>query len=191
MGGETKKTINFDDSWVSSSLSFLPERLHCYYYIDFHCSYLYSYYNSSQTLCITCWDSSFRAEFQHFILRFNKISLFTDSKRGVRGWKEAQRQGEDRVNLRIPLLYIYDIHECVNNAELNLSYWQHSLCFWTCPGKTHPQLREHLREHHLPMKSSPHSLVDQARAFFHHAKRTTYFEYLLGKQWKIQSESWE
>jgi hypothetical protein len=26
-------------------------------------------------LCIKCWDSAFRTEFQHFILRFNKISL--------------------------------------------------------------------------------------------------------------------
>jgi hypothetical protein len=32
---------------------FFPERLHCCY-IDFHCSYLYSYYNSSRTLCIKC-----------------------------------------------------------------------------------------------------------------------------------------
>jgi hypothetical protein len=53
---------------------FFPESLHCCY-IDFHCSYLYSYYNSSRILCIKCWDSAFRTEFQHFILRFNKISL--------------------------------------------------------------------------------------------------------------------
>jgi hypothetical protein len=26
-------------------------------------------------LCMKCWDSAFRTEFQHFILRFNKISL--------------------------------------------------------------------------------------------------------------------
>jgi hypothetical protein len=29
------------------------ERLHCCY-IDFHCAYLSSYYNSSRTLCIKC-----------------------------------------------------------------------------------------------------------------------------------------
>jgi hypothetical protein len=50
-------------------------RLHCCCYIDFHCSYLYNYYNSSRPLCIKCWDSAFRTKFQHFILRFNKISL--------------------------------------------------------------------------------------------------------------------
>jgi hypothetical protein len=85
---------------------FFPERLHCCY-IDFHCSYLYSYYNSSRTLCIKCWDSAFRTEFQHFILRFSKIFLLIHmdtTKRGVRGWKEAQRQDEHRVNLRISLI---------------------------------------------------------------------------------------
>jgi hypothetical protein len=62
---------------------FFPERLHCCY-IDFHCSYRYSYYNSSRTLCMKCWDSAFRTEFEHFILRFNKISLLCGchSKRG-------------------------------------------------------------------------------------------------------------
>ncbi len=63
--------------WVSSWLSFFPERLHCCY-IVFHCSYLYSCYNSSLTLCIKCWISAFRTEFQHFILRFNKISLLSE-----------------------------------------------------------------------------------------------------------------
>jgi hypothetical protein len=33
--------------------SVFPGRLHCCY-IDFHCSYMYSYYNSSRTLCIKC-----------------------------------------------------------------------------------------------------------------------------------------
>jgi len=61
--------------FLSFTLSFFfPGRLHCCY-IDFHCSDLYSYYNSSRVLCTKCWDSAFRTEFQHFILRFNKISL--------------------------------------------------------------------------------------------------------------------
>jgi hypothetical protein len=88
--------------WVSPSF-FFPERLHCCY-IDFHCSYLYNYDNSSQTLCIKCWDSAFRSEFQHFILRF---PYFTDTtKRGVRGWKTGWNQGEDRVNFWIFLMHI-------------------------------------------------------------------------------------
>jgi len=36
---------------------------------------VHSYYNFSRTLCIKCWISAFRTEFQHFILRFNKTSL--------------------------------------------------------------------------------------------------------------------
>jgi len=51
----------------------------------------------------------------HFVLTFSisywdliKFPYFTDtSKRGGRGWKEAQRQGEDTVTLRISLfLYL-------------------------------------------------------------------------------------
>jgi hypothetical protein len=48
--------------------SFLfPERLHCDY-IYFHWSYLYNYYNYLEPCALN-------AEFQHFIPRFNKISL--------------------------------------------------------------------------------------------------------------------
>ncbi len=69
-------------------LSFVLESLYCRY-IDFHCSYMYSYYNSSQTLCIQCWDSAFHSE---DLINF---PYFMDTtKRGVRGWKEAQRQGD-------------------------------------------------------------------------------------------------
>jgi len=51
--GETQITINFD-GYLSFTLSFFfPERLHCCD-IDFHCCYLYSYYNFSRTLCIKC-----------------------------------------------------------------------------------------------------------------------------------------
>ncbi len=47
------------------------------------------------------------SEFQHFIPRFNKTSLLCSphSKRGDRGWKEAQRQGEDRMTWRKTLIY--------------------------------------------------------------------------------------
>jgi hypothetical protein len=53
-GDETQKTTNFD-----GIVSFT---LHCCY-IYFHCSYLYSYYDSSRTLCIQCWVSAFHTEF--------------------------------------------------------------------------------------------------------------------------------
>jgi len=51
---------------------------------------------------ISYWVSAFRTEFQHFVLSFSisywdliKFPYFTDTtKRGVREWKEAQRQGD-------------------------------------------------------------------------------------------------
>ncbi len=103
MKRETKKTINFGGK-LSFILSFPFPELCCYIY--FQCSYLYNYYNKSRTLCIKCTTTivnlkpcALNAEFQHFILRFT-IPL----KRGDRGSKEAQRQGEDRVALWITLL---------------------------------------------------------------------------------------
>ncbi len=61
-----KKSCKLRKPWWFLSFNpflffFFPERLHCCY-IHFHCSYLYSYYNSSRTLCIKCWDSAFRTE---------------------------------------------------------------------------------------------------------------------------------
>jgi hypothetical protein len=48
-------------------------------YMYFHCSYLYSCYNSSGTLCIKCWVS-------YWVLI--KLPYFADTtERGVRGWK--------------------------------------------------------------------------------------------------------
>jgi hypothetical protein len=54
------------------------------------------------------------AEIQHFVLSFSisywdlmKFPYFTDTtKKGLKGWKEAQRQGEDRVILRISLIQL-------------------------------------------------------------------------------------
>jgi hypothetical protein len=54
-------------------------------------------------LRIKCWDSAFRTEI------LIKFPYFMDTtKRGVKGWKEDQRQGEDRMNLQISLLYRFD-----------------------------------------------------------------------------------
>jgi hypothetical protein len=81
-------------------LSSFPERLDCCS-INFHWSYLYSYYDSSRTLCIKCWDSAFGTEsFSISYWDLIKLPYFADTtKRGVRGRKEAQRQGENRVTL--------------------------------------------------------------------------------------------
>jgi hypothetical protein len=67
--------------------------------MDFHCSYLYYSYC---TTVIPVEPCALNAEIQHFVLSCNiscwdliKFPYFTDTtKRGVRGWKEAQRQGE-------------------------------------------------------------------------------------------------
>jgi hypothetical protein len=64
---QTSFSTNFGGK-LSFILSFLfPERLHCCY-IYFQYSYLYNYYNYSNPCALN-------VEFQHFILRFNKISL--------------------------------------------------------------------------------------------------------------------
>jgi hypothetical protein len=119
--------------WWSLSFTlsfFFLERLHrCY--TDFHCSYLYGYYNSSRTLCTKCSDSAFRAESQRFVLRFNKISLLRIAlKRGASGRKEAQRESEHRVTLRISLLFQKFGSDSLN---LNISkFWWSSIrtsCF--------------------------------------------------------------
>jgi hypothetical protein len=47
---------------LSFTLSFFfRERLHCCH-LYFQCSYLYSYYYSSRTLCIKCWVSAFHTQ---------------------------------------------------------------------------------------------------------------------------------
>ncbi len=80
-------------SWISPSF-FFPERLHCFY-IDFHCFYLY-------TTIIPLEPCALNAEIQLLVLSFSiscwdliKFPYFTyTTKRGVRGWKEGQRQGD-------------------------------------------------------------------------------------------------
>jgi len=105
-GSEAEKTINFGGK-LSFILSFLfPEHHQCCY-IYFHCSYLYNYYYYSRTLCIECWVSYWD---------LIKYPYFTDTtERGDRGWKEPQRQGEDRVTLWITLLW---------RSELGKRTWQ-------------------------------------------------------------------
>jgi hypothetical protein len=80
---------------VSSCLSFLPERLH-------FCSYIFTD-PTCTTIIITLEFCVLNAEFQHFILRFNQISLFCEyiTKRGDKGGKEARRQGDLRITLML------------------------------------------------------------------------------------------
>jgi hypothetical protein len=76
---------------LSFILSFLlPNRLPCCY-IYFHCCYLYIYYNYSRPCALN-------AEFQHFILRFNIISLLCGYH-----WKRG-KEVKERVTLHISLI---------------------------------------------------------------------------------------
>jgi len=96
-GGATQKCTNFlwwktDEFHFVLTPSFLfPERLHCCC-IYFHCSYLYNYYNYLEPCALN-------ADFQHFkdIKLPYSVNL---AQREDRGWKEAQRYGEDRATLR-------------------------------------------------------------------------------------------
>ncbi len=126
-----KNTLTFNWGW-NPLLSFVfPKPLHCCY-IDFHCSYLYSYYNSSRTFCIKCWDSTFRTEFSISYWDFIKFHYLADTtKRGARSWKEAQRRGEDRVTLPISLITVICL-SCVflnSTTPKNAFLSHHQLCF--------------------------------------------------------------
>jgi len=89
-GVKLRKPSIFVINWFSSCLSFFQSRLPCSY-IYFHHSYLHNYYNYSRTLCIKCWYLSIPYS------DLKKFHYFADTtETGVWGWKEAQRQGEDR-----------------------------------------------------------------------------------------------
>jgi hypothetical protein len=69
-------------------------------------AYIFSALNCTTTI-ITLGPRALSAEFQHFILRFNKnvFTLRIPLREGTGGERRAQRQGEDRVILQIALLY--------------------------------------------------------------------------------------
>jgi len=59
-------------------------------------------FNYFRTLCIKCWVSTFHTE-----IWYGLWLIFADTNTGrgdAGGWKQAQRQGEDRVTLSITLL---------------------------------------------------------------------------------------
>jgi hypothetical protein len=72
------------------------------------------------TTIVSLESCALNAEFQHFILRFNKnvFTLRIPLKEGIGGWKEAQRQGEDRVTLRITRINSVQFHQ-------QLSHYKH------------------------------------------------------------------
>jgi hypothetical protein len=91
-------------NWVSSCLSFFLSA-------STAASYIFTSLNYTIAI-ISLGPRALNAEFQHFIVSCNisywdlvKYLYFVDiTERGDRGWKEAQRQGEDRVNLLITLM---------------------------------------------------------------------------------------
>jgi len=70
-GHQTLETIKIVPEFSPCLSFFLSSSID----IDSQCSYLYSHYSSSRNLCIKSLDSAFRTKFQHFILRFDQISL--------------------------------------------------------------------------------------------------------------------
>jgi hypothetical protein len=70
-------------NWVSSCLPFFLSAFTA-------ATYIFTSLNCTTTI-ISLRPRALNAEFQHFILRFNKMDT---TERGDRGWKEAQRQGD-------------------------------------------------------------------------------------------------
>jgi hypothetical protein len=75
-------------NWVLSCLSFFLS-------VSTVATYIFTGPLCTTTI-ITLKPCALNVEFHHFILRFNKISLLCAHhwKRGIGGWKEAQRQGD-------------------------------------------------------------------------------------------------
>jgi len=109
MRGEAQKPSILIVNWVSSCLSF------------FLSASIAATYTLTATTCTTNINSldpcALNAEFQHFVPSYSisycdliKCLYFADTtERGDRGWKEAQRLGEDRVTLRRTLLSYMNI----------------------------------------------------------------------------------
>jgi hypothetical protein len=91
-------------NWVSACLSFFLSA-------STAATYIFTAPNCTTTI-INLEPCALNAEYQHFILSCSisywdllKCLYFVDTtETGDRGWNEAQRQGEDRVTLRITLL---------------------------------------------------------------------------------------
>jgi hypothetical protein len=85
---------------------------------------MYRYYNYSQTLCIRTLNSNMSypdwMQF-HYFLDVSDLRL----KGGVWGWKEAQRQGEDRVTLWTSL-WAHDF-PTFSSVFLKIKFWANLL----------------------------------------------------------------
>ncbi len=80
------------------------------------------------------WDWLWSAHSTIPLLMAEKQSKTQFAKVLETGWRQGKFAD---------IYYIFIIFMIVNQN------WQHSLCFWTRPGETHPHLSEH---QHLPMK---------------------------------------
>jgi hypothetical protein len=101
---------------------FFPEHLHCCY-IDFHCSYLYNYYNSSPTLCIIkCWDWFSISHWVSGISYWDLIKFPYFCEYHLKEGLGGERQGEDRVTLPTSLLSIF-IDKLVTSIINSLGHW--------------------------------------------------------------------
>jgi len=96
-GMKLRKPSILVENWVSSDLSFFLSA-------STAATYIFTAHNCTTTI-ISLKPSALNAEYQHFILSLLKCLYFADTtERGDRGWKEAQRLGEDRITLWITLM---------------------------------------------------------------------------------------
>jgi hypothetical protein len=104
-GMELRKSSILVLNWVSSCLSFFLSA-------STAATYIFSAPNCTTTI-ISLEPCALHAEHRHFILScsisywdLSECLYFADTtERGDRGWKEAQRQGEERVTLRINSIF--------------------------------------------------------------------------------------
>ncbi len=110
----SRKVQNLIVLWISPCFFFL-ECLHCCYVTYIFIAPTY------RTTMIPLKPCELNVEFQHFVLSFFFLNLhFTNTiERGVKGWKKAQIEGEDKVNLWILLLLDFDFHPfCQDSTPL-------------------------------------------------------------------------
>jgi hypothetical protein len=110
-------------NWVSACLSFFLSA-------STAATYIFTAPNCTTTI-INLESCALNAEYQHFIPSCSiscwdllKCLYFVDTtETGDRGWNEAQRQGEDRVTLRITLLSRTPFYRYVYRPD-NKKHWQ-------------------------------------------------------------------
>jgi len=109
--------ITGTQTWFSTNfggkLSFIPPFLFPEHLL--HCCFIYFHFSTCTSTITTLEPCALNAEFQHFILRFNKISLLCDTAEGGVG---GARKDDFTNNFIVILSFILDLifkNNFVNN----------------------------------------------------------------------------